>query len=188
MTTAMVLLPSGVVEVLQVPEEAGLFPRVVGRIFVQDAGHACRMCWERVRSYVGGGGGPRVSRTERSGRTRGTRALAACQRWSSASIFSRRRRRRPVHRYHRRRPLSKPRWICDGRAHPALLLARTLRRRRRRRRKQERRWRQQHHSPVSGARPVSCRPAAGPPAHYTDVRQSAKKTATRFVRYYGHTR
>jgi len=50
---AVVRLPSGVVEVLQVPEEAGLFPRVAGRIFVQDVGHACRMCWERVRSRLG---------------------------------------------------------------------------------------------------------------------------------------
>lgn len=32
--------PSGVVEVLEVPEEAGLFLRVVYRIFIQDAGHA----------------------------------------------------------------------------------------------------------------------------------------------------
>jgi len=87
----------------------------------------------------------RRRRATRVSRTWEARALAACQRWSSPSIFSRRRRRRrrPVHRYHRRRPLSKPRRICDGRAHPALLLARTQRRRRqRRRRQQERRWRQ----------------------------------------------
>lgn len=96
------------------------------------AGCAGSVCAELRRRLA-----TRVSRTWEA------RALAACQRWSSASIFSRRRRRRPVHRYHRRRPLSKPRRICDGRAHPALLLARTQRRRRqRRRRQQERRWRQ----------------------------------------------
>lgn len=83
-----------------------------------------------------------------------TRVLAF-QRWTSASISHSRKRRSLLHRYHRqrRRPLSTPRRICDGRAHPALL-ARTRRRPRRQ---------QRHHSPVSGARPVSCRLAAGPP-------------------------
>lgn len=45
-------LPSGVVEVLEIPEEAGLFLSVAGRILIQDAGHTCwarRACAELRR-------------------------------------------------------------------------------------------------------------------------------------------
>lgn len=45
--------PSSVVEVLEVPEEAGLLPCVAGRVFVQDAGHAC---WTRMRQQALHGG------------------------------------------------------------------------------------------------------------------------------------
>lgn len=63
-------LPSGVVEVLEIPEKTGLFLGVVDRIFVQDGGHAC--CCERTseRRFDGSSknsGGPRRPENTRAG-------------------------------------------------------------------------------------------------------------------------
>lgn len=57
-------------EVLEIPEETGLFLGVVDRIFVQDAGHVC--CCERTpeRRFDGGSknsGGPRRPENARAG-------------------------------------------------------------------------------------------------------------------------
>lgn len=105
-------LPSGVVEVLEVPEEAGLFLLVAGRVLVQDAGHA----WSR-----GAHGRGTVSRGTVCGCGCGvadhagacTRRAGERARWLCSSALDvrehftrrrrRRRRRRPLHRYHRRR-------------------------------------------------------------------------------------
>lgn len=127
--------PSGVVEVLEVPEEAGLFLRVAGRILFQHAGHwpagLARTCACRTWTKVWRRTTARPSRWRLWAR-RGpgvTRALCTTHRPACSSAPDVRERftssTASMHRYHRRRrrrrrrPLSTTRRIRDGRAHPA---------------------------------------------------------------------
>lgn len=123
-------LPSGVVEVLEVPEKAGLFPSVAGRIFFQHIGHGLpsglgRTCraWTKVwrlttarssRRRLWTQRGPEKTRTPLRYRPACLSAPDVRERFTSSTAS--------VHRYHRRRQqrrLSTTRWIRDGRAHPA---------------------------------------------------------------------
>lgn len=145
-------LPSGVVEVLEVPEEAGLFPRVVGRVFFQNAGHACWNDAGELGQALPHGGGPRTH-------THGSCSLTLLLHVSAG-------RPRAFHvvvvgglcivitggggsgsRYLRRRGGS----VTDAHTPRCCSHVRGTRRRR---------W---HRSPVGGERPVSYRLAVGPP-------------------------
>lgn len=126
-------LPSGVVEVLQVPEEAGLFLLVAGRVLVQDAGHAWSLGGPRARDNLsanrlrlrlrrrttrerepdGPGKRARLAVLVSAGRPRAFHTTSSSSSAASASLSP------AAGRYLRRGG------SVDGRAHPALL-ARTL--------------------------------------------------------------
>lgn len=180
-------LPSGVVEVLEISEEAGLFFRIVGRIFVQDVGHAC-CCWIRGTVCVwshgfGGGGGERKTWPLGNGRARSS-ALDVREHFTpSSSLTAASASLSPaVAVAAAATVIYAVADLSDGRAHPALL-ART------RQRRPRRRW---HHSPVGSA----CRPVpvvrtttdvSGVGTRTTKKKQN-KQTTNVYIIFYSHVK